>query len=108
MTVRGGSRGMGMTATLSLGTGTGTTGNNLGNNLQQQFNPNPNAVDDLTVLVWCCGCKTKSLVGIQCCSFQAVIELVVWWRRVCPGVSDRKQLFNIFWTCSSSSLSIRS
>ena len=63
MTVRGGSRGTGLTATLSLGTGNGATGNNLGNNLQQQFNPNPNAVDDLTVLVWCCGCKTKSLVG---------------------------------------------
>ena len=63
MTVRGGSRGTGLTATVSLGTGNGATGNNLGNNLQQQFNPNPNAVDDLTVLVWCCGCKTKSLVG---------------------------------------------
>ena len=63
MTVRGGSRGTGLTATVSLGTGNGATGNNLGNNLQQQSNPNPNAVDDLTVLVWCCGCETKSLVG---------------------------------------------
>ena len=62
--VREGTRGTGWTAVLSFGTGTGTK------------QGKGTAVDALTVLVWCCGCKTKSLVGMLFVLFVASMAVV--------------------------------